>query len=155
MSSKKKEKECRKAALDGDVAALSAFIAAGVDIEAHDPKDGQTALHYACANGHTDAMAVLFKAGVNLENKDKFGFTALMIAATQGEAEVLKLLLATGANLNAMDNFGKTALMKARDMKHAAAVSVLEEAGRAGACQQTRSCPAIAVSPPPPPYLAG
>ena len=132
MSSKKKEKDCRKAALDGDVATLSAIINSGVDIEAPDPKDGQTALHYASANGHTDALGVLFKAGANLEGKDKFGFTALMIAATQGEAEVLQLLLATGAKLDAHDNFGKTALMKAREQKHAEATKVLEEASRAG-----------------------
>ena len=36
--SKKKENDLRKAALEGDVAALSSLIASGVDIEAPQPK---------------------------------------------------------------------------------------------------------------------
>jgi len=126
--SKKKEADMRKAALEGDVALLSSIVDSGVNLEAPQPKDGQTALMYASANGYTDAMEVLLKAGANMEGRDKFGFTALHVAATTGEAEAIILLLASGAQLDARDKFGNTALKKAREQKHAEAAKVLEDA---------------------------
>ena len=42
--SKKKENELRKAALEGDIPALTALIASGTNLEGGSPKDGQTAL---------------------------------------------------------------------------------------------------------------
>ena len=83
---------------------------------------------YASANGYTDAMEVLLKAGANMEGRDKFGFTALHVAATTGEAEAIILLLRSGAQLDARDKFGNTALKKAREQKNAEAAKVLEDA---------------------------
>ena len=90
-------------------------------------QDGQTALMYASANGYTDAMEVLLKAGANLEGKDKFGFTALHVAATTGENEAIKLLLQSGAKVDARDKFGNIALKKAREQKHPEAAKTLED----------------------------
>ena len=97
---------------------------------------------YASANGYTDAMEVLIKAGANKEGRDKFGFTALMIAATQGEVEAIQFLLASGAQLEATDNFGFTALMKARQQKHPDAAKVLEDAARPSGAASSNKRPA-------------
>ena len=118
----------RKAALEGDVAALDAIIATGVNLESPHAKDGQTALMYASANGNVDAMEVLIKAGAKLETRDKFGYTALHIAATTGEAKSILLLLASGSNVDARNKFGHSALKMAREEKRAAAIAVLENA---------------------------
>jgi len=126
--SKKKENDLRKAALEGDVAALTTIIASGVNLESPHPKDGQTALMYASSNGYVDAMEVLIKAGAKLESRDKFGYTALHVAATTGEAKSILLLLASGCNVDARNKFGHSALKMAREEKRAAAIAVLENA---------------------------
>lgn len=52
MSSKKKENELRKAALEGDVTTLSSLIASGVNMEAQHPKvcapPGPLGMYVAC-----------------------------------------------------------------------------------------------------------
>ena len=105
--SKKKEEALRKAALDGDDAALQTVIASGVNLEGPHPKDGQTALHYASANGRLTCMGILLKAGSNIEGRDKFGFTALHIAAIEGHLGVIKLLLEKGADYDLKNKDGK------------------------------------------------
>jgi len=137
--SKKKEADLRKAALEGDVDLLQSIVAAGVNLEAPQPKDGQVALMYASANGYTDVMEILIKAGAKMQTQDKFGFTALHVAATTGEAEAIKLLLLSGANLDARDKFGNSALKKAREQKHAEAAKVLEDAANGILTQPSQS----------------
>ena len=83
--SKKKENDLRAASLNGELAIMSSLIHSGINLEAGAPKDGQTALMMACANGHIDAVDMLIKSGAKLESRDKFGYTAMHVAATQGE----------------------------------------------------------------------
>ena len=97
MSNKQKEQQLRKAALEGDLDSLNSVLSAGVNLEAPHPKvrgllcrskqafvvcswlhnthtsaqDGQTALMYASANGHLDAMQLLLSSGAKLEGADK------------------------------------------------------------------------------------
>ncbi len=46
------------------------------------------AIHDAAREGQAAEVIRLFKAGVNVNEKDKYGQTALMIAASRGHLEV-------------------------------------------------------------------
>ena len=87
---KRKKAMLIAAGQNGDVAAIRELVAAGAPVDAQEefevcPDDaegvqnggGMTALHYAAAYGHEDAVDALVGAGANLETADVYGSTAL------------------------------------------------------------------------------
>jgi ankyrin repeat protein len=52
---------------------------------AHIGTGGSTALHFAAANGHVDALTLLLGYGADLEKPDKHGVTPLMLAESLGQ----------------------------------------------------------------------
>ncbi len=97
------------AAKRGDLAAVKAFLAAGVDVNAKD-NYGETALDMAAYNGDDAVVKTLLAHGADVNAKDNVGDTALETAVTNGYDAVVKTLLAHGADVNAKDNWGTTAL---------------------------------------------
>ncbi len=67
------------AAREGRVAAASALLDAGADVNVVDP-DRHTALIIALINGHFDVAGVLIDRGADVNMEDKVGRTALMAA---------------------------------------------------------------------------
>lgn len=61
---------------------------------------GDTALAYACENGHTDVAEVLLMYGAVLEHESEGGRTPLMKACRAGHLCTVKFLLSRGANVN-------------------------------------------------------
>uniref|UniRef100_A0A8C3CVV0 Ankyrin repeat domain-containing protein 17 n=1 Tax=Cairina moschata TaxID=8855 RepID=A0A8C3CVV0_CAIMO len=61
---------------------------------------GDTALTYACENGHTDVADVLLQAGADLEHESEGGRTPLMKAARAGHVCTVQFLISKGANVN-------------------------------------------------------
>ncbi|KAM7206366.1 Ankyrin repeat-containing domain protein [Naviculisporaceae sp. PSN 640] len=87
----------------------------------HAPEDiGQSALHWACQNGHGDATRLLLKAGASVDNPNQYGDTPFCKAAAHGHINVAQLLLDTGkVYVNARDDAGKPeALIYAIENKH-------------------------------------
>lgn len=78
---------------------------------------GRTALHVASAEGYTNLIDQLLKAGVTLDSTDGYGRTALHIAAINGQVETIEKLIETekalsqGQNkklsLDKQDNYGR------------------------------------------------
>jgi len=66
--------------------------------------DGNTALHFAAYNGHTDAIAMLVDKGANIEATDNDGATALHRAAGNGRTFTVAKLLEMEANIEATNN---------------------------------------------------
>mmetsp|Transcript_18137 Transcript_18137/g.38767 ORF Transcript_18137/g.38767 Transcript_18137/m.38767 type:complete len:1823 (+) Transcript_18137:121-5589(+) len=99
-------------------------------------KDSQnrTALHLACAKGHTKIVELLVsKAEFDVSAKDKDGNTPPMLAAVNGRAEVLELLISKGwfgAVAEAVNEDGMTALMLATREGHLGVAEILVEKGQ-------------------------
>lgn len=70
---------------------------------------GNTALHKACYESHTEIVQALLEAGADIDRPNNIGETALIMACSCGKAketrdEVILLLLAAGADTNAETN---------------------------------------------------
>lgn len=61
---------------------------------------GDTALTYACENGHTDVAEILLYFGAKLEHESEGGRTPLMKACRAGHICTVKFLIAKGADVN-------------------------------------------------------
>ena len=77
-----------RAAYSGDVDAVKALLAAGVDADARD-ENGMTPLHGAALEGHVDVVKMLVAAGADVGAMDKNGVTPVDLAENK---EILKLL---------------------------------------------------------------
>jgi cytochrome c len=95
-----------EAAKEGNVAAISAALNEGVDINASDGI--ATPLYYAIDRAHLEAAKLLIARGANVNLAAKWG-PPLLVAAESGKPELVKLLLDAGADAAAVFK-GQTAL---------------------------------------------
>lgn len=92
---------------------MGLLLNAGADINARDYAIGYTALIWTLLDNFTTAdikrqkIAVLLKAGANINEQNNKGYTALMYA---NNVEQTRLLLEFGADVNIKDNNGLTVL---------------------------------------------
>jgi len=80
-----------RAAENGDIDAIEALLAQGIDVNAK-RNDGMTPLIRAAFFGHVDTVAVLLNKGADAGIKDRLGVTALGWASSRGHADVIHLL---------------------------------------------------------------
>ncbi len=95
---------------NGNLAAIGKHLAAGVDIDAPDPKNGLTPLTWATVADRVEVARYLLKMGADIDGRNSDGGTALHEAATMGQGTVAEFLIRRGANIDATDNNGKTLL---------------------------------------------
>lgn len=86
------------AAKKGDVAAITAALDAGADINEMDAFAAP--LYHAVNRQHVDAAELLIERGADVNAATKTGGTPLMAAVAKGRLELVKLLLAHGADPN-------------------------------------------------------
>ena len=97
--------------------------------------DGSTPLHCACWKGHESVVAVLLKAGadVNAENiNEHWGTTPLHAAAHANQKKVAELLIAHGADINARNLNDRTPLDETSFHNATAVAKLLRAAGASG-----------------------
>lgn len=112
------------AAGQGDVAAVTAGIVAGADLEARDA-NGVTALLAATHANQVEAARLLIEAGADVNAKDAISDSPYLYAGARGHLEILKLTLAHGADLASVNRYGGTALIPAAERGHVETVATL------------------------------
>jgi len=126
-----------QAAVEGEVSAARATLAAGADVNAevrsnerHSAAWGNRPLHYAVREGHVDVARLLIRRGADVNAANDRGVTALHRAAQVG-GPVLSLLLDHGADVDAADAQGRTPLHWAVTYESTCAAEALLSAGAA------------------------
>lgn len=94
------EKDLLEAAAAGDLKAVKAALAAGVDVNAS-RSDGWTALHAAAERSRTAVMKQLVAAGADVNARGFLEVTPLHWAAIRGPTEAVQVLVEAGADVNA------------------------------------------------------
>ncbi|WAQ96744.1 ANK2-like protein [Mya arenaria] len=88
------------AARNGDVSALKACLTSeGMDINFTN-KGGQSALHLACAEGHTHIVKELLKHDADMTLLSQKGNAPIHLACFNGHGDVVELLLKKGCDIN-------------------------------------------------------
>ena len=128
------------AAATDDAAAVRAFIAEGVDVEAR-RADGATALLWASHRDDLEMVDLLLGAGADVNAADDNGVTPLERAAENASPVMVEKLLAAGASTQASRTSGLTPLMSAARTGHPQVVETLLRHGAEvnAATTQTRS----------------
>ncbi|EHK48124.1 hypothetical protein TRIATDRAFT_305868 [Trichoderma atroviride IMI 206040] len=93
----------------------SNLISSGSSLHERD-SNGQTALHHAVENGHTDTAALLLDMGAEINSRDLDGSSPLHQASTNADGETAKLLILKGADVNAVDGYNATPLYRAAEV---------------------------------------
>lgn len=106
---------------------IGLFLDAGMPINTSD--DQGTALHRAARQDDGKTLALLVKAGADLNAHSKSGKTPLCEAADDGKVKNVAALIAAGADVNALCSSGRTALHEAAAKNSGPAVAALLKAG--------------------------
>jgi cytochrome c len=114
------------AAKTGDVAAITAALDAGADIEASE--GGGTPLYFAVKRGHLAAAKLLIERGADVTAGSNYWGDLLTIATARLRVDLMKLLLAHGANPKVIFD-GESVLLVATKYGCLDCVKVLVEAG--------------------------
>lgn len=84
----------------GSADGVRILVEYGAAVNAKEPSQNQTALMWAVAERHPDAVKALIESRADLKAATKQGFTAIHFAARVGDLDSLKLLLAAGVDIN-------------------------------------------------------
>ena len=91
------------AAEKGDLATLTRLIATGNNIDALG-ENGNSALAFACANGHADCASLLIIKGATVDLPSSLGNTPLHAACWAESPKCMRILLDAKANVNQQSN---------------------------------------------------
>eukprot|EP01050_Picozoa_sp_SAG11_P009409 SAG11_NODE_880_length_6754_cov_29.319760_4_plen_330_part_00 len=86
-----------------------------------------SALHWAAAKGHVDALQLLLDRRANIDALNSSGASALHSSAANGAVACVELLLAHGADPDLFDHVGRTARDCAQVRSHAVVVKVIDK----------------------------
>jgi ankyrin repeat protein len=112
---------------NGNVEAVRAYVALGINIESHTDISGETPLIRAAEGNQPEVVRILAKAGVNLQGRDGGGDTATMTAVNWNTPAALRALLEVGADPDAPDNYQNFPLVKALEEDNQELIDILLE----------------------------
>ena len=133
---------------------MKALLARGASVNAKEPGRDQTALMWAAAQAHPEAVNALLEGGADVRARSRSytqtvtsevtqragreelnydvprgGSTAILFAARSGDAESARLLIAAGADVNDALPDGASALVVAAHSGNSAVAKVLLDKG--------------------------
>jgi ankyrin repeat protein len=112
------------AAAAGDVAAITAALDGGANVDARDAT-GRTALLAATIAGRTDAVRTLVEAGADVDLQDDRQDNPFLYAGAEGMLDILRLVNEAGADPTLTNRFGGTALIPPSERGHVEIVRYL------------------------------
>jgi ankyrin repeat protein len=113
-------------ALNGDLATVTALLAAGAKTDLVTRVGSYTPLHLASSRGHGAVVARLLDAGSDAKAMTSTGVQAIHLAAQAGNPDAVKALLDHGADVNVRDQtHGRTPLVFATSEGRVDAMKVL------------------------------
>ena len=105
------QKNIPRAAQANDVPKIRSLLSDGISPNQTDENGGTTGMHIAAASGNLQIIAILYKAGADVNQHDNLGSTPLDYATERDHLDAAKLLLDMKANINDQNKNGMTALM--------------------------------------------
>jgi len=131
------------AARTGKLAPVQALLSRGAAVDAKENQQGQTAIMWAAAEGHTEVVNALIAAKADWKLRLASGFTPFLFAVREGRIETAKAFLKAGADPNEaiqlpptagvrpgkMPRAGVTAMVLAVTNAHYELASILLDAG--------------------------
>jgi ankyrin repeat protein len=117
------------AARGGGADAVRMLILAGARVNASESWNGQTALHWAAAEGRGAIVETLIEGGADIRHRSNAGSTPFMFAVRKGDVRSVKAFLAAGADVNEKRPDLATPLLVAIVNGHEDLVDLLLEKG--------------------------
>lgn len=112
-----------------DVAKVRSLLADGTSPNQSDEDGATTGMHIAAESGNLQLMAILYKAGGDVNERDPIGSTPLDHAAEHDQVEAAKLLIQMRARVDQQNKNGMTPLMYAARTGDIELVRLLLEGG--------------------------
>lgn len=112
----------------GDVAAASAAVEAGANLEERG-EQGRTPLVAATKANHVEIAVLLLTAGADPNAQDDMQDSAFLYAGAEGLDDILRATLEHGADVTSTNRFGGTALIPASEHGYVSTVEMLIDAG--------------------------
>ena len=114
----------------GWLPSLPVLLGAGALIDATDPTQGKSSLHWACKNGWQDVAVFLISHGANVNSHDYTGETPIVEAIGGGNLSLVQYLLEAGVRVNQVISYDRdTALLLAVAINKFAISKLLLESG--------------------------
>jgi ankyrin repeat protein len=113
----------------GNPEVVKLLAAQGAKVNGAEKRKGQTALMWAAAEAHPEAVQALIALGADVKAASNTGFTALTFAAIKNDAKSVRSLVGAGADPNFALPTGTKVLQVASSYRSAAAMNALVEAG--------------------------
>lgn len=113
-----------QAATVGDLAAISALLAGGLQIDARDT-DGRTPAMAATAARQTEAVRALIDAGADVDIRDNHLDNPFLYAGAEGLLDILRVVNEAGADPALTNRYGGIALIPACERGHVEVVRYL------------------------------
>ena len=98
------------AVIKGNVEVTRLLIREGANIEIKDSKWGSTPLLFACQNGKTKIVKLLFENGADIDAENDEGTSAIHFAAQSGKIDLVDILLQKGLDINSKNNLEENPL---------------------------------------------
>lgn len=106
------------AARDGDLAAITAAVADGADLETRDSHE-RTPLLLAATHDHVDVATALVAAGADVDALDDRHDTPWLVTGVTGSVKMMRALLPAEPDMTIRNRFGGIALIPACERGHA------------------------------------
>eukprot|EP00833_Pecoramyces_ruminatium_P017458 jgi/Orpsp1_1/1191490/evm.model.d7180000086292.1 len=100
----------------------------GINIKEEDG-DGETALYFACRNGHEATVRYLVEQGADVNNENWFMNSPLFYACENGSETIVRYLVEHGAAVDKENRYGETPLFYGSKDGHKSVVRYLVEHG--------------------------